>query len=115
VVFPMLLVVPGVLSIGALTAILYACFPLYNVVQLSYRLALIPDHLQGRVNSAFRLVAVGSQPLGAALAGVLLEKVGVTPTFIVFGVALVALAIVASTSAHIRHARPVVALPAAAG
>jgi hypothetical protein len=38
--------------------------PAYDTVQLSYRLALIPGPLQGRVNSAFRLIAQGMRPLG---------------------------------------------------
>lgn len=46
--------------------------PIYNVSQVSYRLSLIPDHLQGRVNSAFRLVPLGSQPLGLIAIGALL-------------------------------------------
>ena len=36
--------------------------PIYNVVQFSYRLALIPERLLGRVNSTFRLLAFGFQP-----------------------------------------------------
>ena len=32
--------------------------PAYDTVQYSYRLALIPDALQGRVNSVFRLIGV---------------------------------------------------------
>jgi len=36
-------------------------------------LALIPDQLQGRVNSAFRSLAFGFNPLGAAVSGWLLS------------------------------------------
>ena len=50
--------------------------PAYDVVQYSYRLALIPDDLQGRVNSSFRLLAWGTRPIGALLAGFLLEWAG---------------------------------------
>lgn len=41
----------------------------FNVVVVALRQTLIPDDLQGRVNSVYRLVAWGSIPIGAALAG----------------------------------------------
>lgn len=50
--------------------------PAYNVTQLSYRLTLIPDALQGRVNSAFRLLAFCGIPLGRAVGGLLLGPIG---------------------------------------
>jgi len=53
--------------------------PIYNVVQFSHRLAMIPDGLQGRVNSAYRLVAHALNPVGAALCGWLVEHVGLVP------------------------------------
>jgi hypothetical protein len=60
--------------------------PIYNVVQFSYRLSLIPDALQGRVNSTFRLLAFGFTPLGAAASGLLLEQqhIGSISTVLVF-------------------------------
>ncbi|SDI12597.1 MFS transporter [Nonomuraea jiangxiensis] len=47
-----------------------------NVLVISARQRLIPAQLLGRVNSAYRLVGMGGMPLGAALAGVLAEFVG---------------------------------------
>jgi MFS family permease len=47
-------------------------WPVYGVTLVSYRLSLSPDHLQGRVNSAFRFLTYGSEPLGAAFLGLLL-------------------------------------------
>ncbi|GER91937.1 MFS transporter [Dictyobacter vulcani] len=47
-------------------------WPLYGVIVVEYRLTLTPDHLQGRVNSAFRFLTYGSEPLGTALGGLLL-------------------------------------------
>jgi len=75
---------PHFIFLGVISALLSISAPVYNVVQFSYRLALIPDELQGRVNSTFRLLAFGFRPLGAALSGVLLERVGTTPTVIIF-------------------------------
>ncbi len=51
-------------------------WPIYAVTLVSYRLELTPDALQGRVNSAFRFLSFGSEPLGAALGGLLLAAFG---------------------------------------
>jgi MFS family permease len=51
-------------------------WPVYGVTLVSYRLELTPDALQGRVNSAFRFLSYGSEPLGAALGGLLLAAAG---------------------------------------
>lgn len=90
--------------IALLFAVVGLVSPAYNTVQLSYRLALIPDALQGRVNSAFRLVAQGMTPLGAALAGVLIERVGVTATILAFAGWLLVVAVLTSANRHVRHA-----------
>ncbi len=75
----------------------------YNIIQFSYRLALIPDELQGRVNSSFRLISYGLRPVGIALAGVLLQDIGEFSTILVFGGCYIMLALWATLSPHIRH------------
>lgn len=45
----------------------------WNVVTVSLRQAVIPDHLLGRVNSVYRFLAWGSIPIGAALGGLLVN------------------------------------------
>jgi len=47
-------------------------WPIYGVTLVTYRLSITPDHLQGRVNSAFRFLTYGAEPLGAAFLGLLL-------------------------------------------
>ncbi len=59
------LLVAGVGLIGLI-------WPAYGVTLVTYRLSLTPDHLQGRVNSAFRFLSFGAEPLGAAVGGFLL-------------------------------------------
>lgn len=78
--------------------------PTYDTVQYSYRLALIPDALQGRVNSIFRLVALGTQPLGLALTGILLEHFGAVPTVLTFAAWLTFIALITTVNGHVRHA-----------
>jgi MFS family permease len=51
-------------------------WPAYGVTLVSYRLSITPDELQGRVNSAFRFLSYGSEPLGAAIGGLLLVSLG---------------------------------------
>ncbi|MBA2282846.1 MAG: MFS transporter, partial [Acidimicrobiia bacterium] len=55
----------------------------WNVITVSLRQRTVPDHLLGRVNSAYRLLAWGSMPLGAFLGGVLADTWGLRTTFAV--------------------------------
>ena len=106
VVFPLTALAPGYLLLGVVFALMYFAGPVYNVVQFSYRLALIPDALQGRVNSSFRLLAFGMMPIGAALSGFLIERAGAVPTVMVFTLWFIVLAIMTTLNRHVREARP---------
>jgi len=103
--FPLYLVVPKFYLLGVVYAVIYTLAPVYNVVQFSYRLALIPDALQGRVNSSFRLLAFGFNPLGAALCGLLLERLGSTPTVLFFAACYLAMALATQLNPHVRNAK----------
>jgi MFS family permease len=105
-VWPLFAVAPNFLFLGALAAIIYGLGPVYNAVQFSYRLAQIPDELQGRVNSAYRLVAFGCQPLGVALSGLLIQVIGPTHTVLVFAAWVTFLAILTTLNPRVRHAPP---------
>jgi predicted MFS family arabinose efflux permease len=78
--------------------------PTYDTVQMSYRIALIPDALQGRVNSVYRLAADGAKALGAAATGLLLERVGATSTILLSGGVLAVLAVLTMLNRHVRAA-----------
>ena len=104
--FPLYALVPQFFLLGALYALIYTTAPIYNVVQFSYRLSLIPDALQGRVNSTFRLLAFGFMPLGAAISGVLLEQFGTVPTVLAFALWYLVFAILTTLNRHVRNARP---------
>src|SRR6266702_3925036 len=94
------------IALGAIVACFFLVDSIYNIVQFSYRLALIPDELQGRVNSAFRLISYSLRPVGIALTGVLMQSIGIMQTAIVFAMVLLILAIIASLNVHIRKAPP---------
>jgi predicted MFS family arabinose efflux permease len=98
---------PNFLLLGLFAGLSWMISPIYNVVQFSYRLALIPDRLQGRVNSTFRLLAFGFQPLGSAIAGVLLKYAGTTNTLLFYLAVLIFLAIMVTLNSHVRNARPI--------
>jgi predicted MFS family arabinose efflux permease len=52
----------------------------YNVAQVSYRQAICPPRLLGRMNAAIRWVVWGTLPLGGLLGGALGTVAGVRPT-----------------------------------
>jgi MFS family permease len=54
----------------------------WNVIVVSLRQRISPDHLLGRVNAGYRLLAWGSMPLGALLGGTLGELFGVRAVFL---------------------------------
>jgi hypothetical protein len=102
--FLLFVAAPGFIWLGVLAAVLSFVGPVYNVVQFSYRVALIPDELQGRVNSTFRLVAFGFMPLGAAVSGIVIEHYGVRLAVVLFAACLLVLAILTSLNRHVRDA-----------
>jgi predicted MFS family arabinose efflux permease len=111
--FPLYLLAPNILLLGGVFAAIYLLSPIYNVVQFSYRVAQIPDALQGRVNSIFRMLASGLNPVGAAISGIMLEHAGTTWTVAFFGVCYFALAVAVACSRAVRDAPPFAAAGAA--
>ena len=86
--------------------------PLYDTVQQSYRMALVPDRLQGRVTSVFRMFAQGMGPFGLALTGVLLDRVGGAATALACGGLMALLALVTARNPHVRGAPPIASVGA---
>ena len=91
-----LLLIAGVGLIGFI-------WPIYGVTLVTYRLSVSPDHLQGRVNSAFRFLSYGAEPLGAAFLGLLLALLNPR---IVLGLVAVGLALngIAACFTRLRRA-----------
>lgn len=104
--YPLYALAPNVIALGLVSAAIAIVFPSYDVVQFSYRSALIPDELQGRVNSVFRLIAYGGQPLGVALTGILLQTIRAVPTILIIAACFIILAIATTLNSHVRKARP---------
>jgi MFS family permease len=95
---------PNVLTLGLANTAAFIVVPIYMITQYRYRLAATPDRLQGRMNALFRLIVWGSQPLGVALAGLLLERIGAEQTIIWLFIPQLLLAIVATAHAGLRRA-----------
>lgn len=53
----------------------------WNIITVSFRQAVTPDHLLGRLNSVYRLLAWGTMPLGAGLGGIIAEVFGLRAVF----------------------------------
>lgn len=103
-IFPLYLIAPNVVVIGLIMAALSTIGTLYNIVQYSYRLSRIPDALQGRVNSVFRLIAFGGQPVGAAVIGAVLQFTGAQAAILVITACLGVMAVATTLDRHVREA-----------
>jgi len=55
----------------------------HGITLVSLRQAITPNHLQGRMNASFRVINVCAMMVGALLAGVLGEKIGLRITLVV--------------------------------
>jgi predicted MFS family arabinose efflux permease len=93
----------GLLWLGVVYGLLHFIGPIYNVVQFSHRIALIPPGLEGRVNAGYRFLAHLPSPVGAALCGVMIERAGTGVTLAFFAVVYGLLAGAAALSRTIRH------------
>ncbi|MGW5666541.1 MFS transporter [Micromonospora sp. NPDC003776] len=79
--------------------------PIYNVALDTYRLTVTPDALRGRVTGAISTLTTGASAIGAMASGALIALHGArTLTYVLAGW-LVLLALVATTSRTVRHAR----------
>ncbi len=102
--WPLYALATNLFVLAGVTALIALVDPIYDITQFSYRAARIPDALQGRVHSAYRLIALATPPLGLALTGLLLQRFGMVPTILVFAVALLGLAVLATVNRHVRRA-----------
>jgi MFS family permease len=78
--WPLYALAPFPLVLGALEFGLGFVDPIEDVPYFSHRLKLIPDELKGRVLSACRLFPGVMRPLGLALTGILIQRLGIFPT-----------------------------------
>ncbi|HJQ78082.1 MAG TPA: MFS transporter [Acidimicrobiia bacterium] len=68
---------------GVLMAVFGFLITAWNTVSISLRQGLTPDHMRGRVAGASRLLAFGTQPLGALAGGAIASLLGLRAPFAV--------------------------------
>jgi len=78
--------------------------PTVNAMIIGYRVSIVPDRLQGRVNSVARSLALVALPLGPVVAGLLLGAFSARATVAFLLLWLLALAVVTTASRTIRGA-----------
>lgn len=89
VFFPFPFVVGPALALNSFGGIVF------SILAVSTRQSLIPDHLRGRVNSAFRLFIFGMAPIGAVLGGVIAKFTDLPTVYMVAAVLVVGVAVYA--------------------
>lgn len=97
-----LAVAPNLWVLGVANGVSFIIVPIFISVQFSYRLIVIPDHLQGRVQSVFRLLSFGSQPLSLVLTGLLLQWIGGVWTVLLLFAPQVVIALFATFNRSLR-------------
>ncbi|MFY9580179.1 MAG: MFS transporter [Gaiellaceae bacterium] len=95
---------PNVFVLVAGTAPFVFFNPTVNAMIIGYRVAIVPDRLQGRVNSVARSLALLGLPLGPVVAGLLLGSFSARATVTFLLVGFVLLAVVTTVSRSIRGA-----------
>lgn len=83
----------GVVGLAATYFILSAGNSSITVFAWTIRQTLTPNIVLGRMNGAFRFLVTGIMPFGALFGGWLGETIGIRPTLIVSGIALVLVAV----------------------
>ena len=100
---PWLLVVHSALLLGVVVAAAELVTPVTNSIVVSYRVALAPDRLQGRVQAASTLISFSAAWLGPLLIGLLLARAGSTATVLTLTGWGLILAVFATSSRAFRN------------
>ena len=103
--WPLYALAPFPLVLGAIEFGIGFVDPIEDVPYFSHRLKLIPDELKGRVISACRLVPGTMRPLGLALTGILIERIGIFPTIWLAWAWLLVITVIVTVVPQVRRER----------
>lgn len=95
---------PTVFLLGAVYTVGALMGPIFQTTNATYRYALTPDRLQGRVYGVSRMIGWCTVPLGALLGGISLQTLGAVPTFAALATCLAIVAVASTASQQIRGA-----------
>lgn len=87
---------PDVLVVGCMLALFAVTEVIWGVVSTSFRQAVTPDRLLGRVNGSSRLTSRGTRAIGALLGGVTASLFGLSAPFVLMGIVIVAMGLFAA-------------------
>jgi predicted MFS family arabinose efflux permease len=102
-VLPWLAFLTNPFALGAVLAVEWFFAPCWDSAVVVYRLSVVPDALQARVQSVAGLIAMAGAPIGALAGGFLLESVGGRATILALSGWTLALAIVSTASRSLRE------------
>jgi MFS family permease len=103
--WPLYALVPFPLVLGALEFGTGFVDPIEDVPYFSHRLKLIPDELKGRVISACRLFPGTMRPLGLALTGILIQRIGIFPSIWLAWAWLLVITVIVTVIPQVRRER----------
>ncbi|MFJ4851595.1 MULTISPECIES: MFS transporter [unclassified Streptomyces] len=75
----------------------------WNVVAVSVRQSIVPDHLLGRVNMAYQMIIAGASAVGALTSGVVAHVFGLRAPFVMGAVLLFTLCVTAARGVGSQH------------
>jgi predicted MFS family arabinose efflux permease len=103
--WPLYALVPFPLVLGAIEFGTGFVDPIEDVPYFSHRLRLIPDELKGRVMSACRHFPGTMRPLGLALTGILIQRIGIFPTIWLAWAWLLVITVIVTVIPQVRRER----------
>jgi predicted MFS family arabinose efflux permease len=103
---PLLLATKTPILLGLIYGAMFVAYPTWSSIHWAYFAVLVPDQLQGRVQSIATLLSLGPIPVGVLLVGIALQWLGTTPTILVMFAGMLAASLTALTSKQIRTAPP---------
>jgi MFS family permease len=103
--WPLYALAPFPLVLGAIEFGIGFVDPIEDVPYFSHRLKLIPDELKGRVISACRLFPGTMRPLGLALTGILIQRIGIFPTIWLAWAWLLVITVIVTVIPQVRRER----------
>jgi hypothetical protein len=90
--------------LGVITTVLLMNVPILIITNTTYRTLLVPEEIQGRINSISQLVPWTAVAAGNLVIGILLQSAGSTVTILFFSACFLIIAVLTSINSHVRHA-----------
>jgi len=93
-----------VLLFSVLNIICGLAIPFCDIPLTTYFQVTVPDHFRGRVGSVLTMVRLGVMPIGLSLGGLLVNSAGLTNMYLIMGLGMTAVALLALANKAFRSA-----------